>query len=405
MASKKELVDRRTGEVLQAPEKRGIPAVPCPEADPSFGALLCHGLDTLEETLSIKITPEWVVKLEEAKAKAKDADPAGGAVVHIYIGPESVNVAAYGGQGGVKWVFQHPSFLVRIRGPETEWNVSIRYLSVGLWEHGPEWARALAHNMVNHLGERWAGQHIAIKRLDYAFDIESAAFGAMMRDKRIIFDIVSPSKAKIFPVMTSGGVQTITIGSKRGVEVQVYDKTREIREASGKEWMRDLWRAGGKASGDLMRDVWRVECRFAKEFLRERACQTADDASAILPELVAEALYNHRLVIAPEGDDTRMRRWPVHPLWSLCIKAGASADFAGLGRVFTKRRTELAEQLRRQAAGTLRAALVAEHGEAPPVRSVASEVAGVSKRLGEAMEDDVKIDRLRDRYRFLDNGR
>jgi len=200
-----------------------------------------------------------------------------------------------------------------------------------------------------------------------------------------------------------GGLQTLTIGSKRGLQVQVYDKGAEIQEASGKTWMVDLWRQQGyePPKEGPIRDVWRLEVRFGGDWLKQRNIRTLAAFMENLPELLTEALYRNRLTV-PSGDSNRAR-WPLHPLWAAALHGlPKGLDMVPLGRVVTRRRDALYERMARQVAGSVRSAVVLNLGgdwdeeEAELLMAEAIRIIRADKEHGR------KVDRARERYRLVD---
>jgi len=77
---------------------------------------------------------------------------------------------------------------------------------------------------------------------------------------------------------------TMTFGRRNGaLQVQIYDKTEELGK-SGKGWMRDVWREGGRYTEGFA--VWRVEYRFSRKKLRELGINTIADLRVGMGDLV-----------------------------------------------------------------------------------------------------------------------
>ena len=76
----------------------------------------------------------------------------------------------------------------------------------------------------------------------------------------------------------------------RAIQVQIYNKTKELREVKMKKWIVDTWKAAGL---DLSRDVWRVECRIQLQGKQLVNCETGEKvelstADLLTPEQVHE---------------------------------------------------------------------------------------------------------------------
>ena len=94
------------------------------------------------------------------------------------------------------------------------------------------------------------------------------------------------------------GVETFTIGSKRGLQIQVYDKGLEITEVSGKEWMLDIWHKVEAEIDHRPKDVWRLEVRMGREFLKERNVREPEVLARLREETAA--LPDSMMQISPE---------------------------------------------------------------------------------------------------------
>lgn len=391
-------------------QPRKIPKIPLSPPAPGYCTLLVHGWDSYQEAADLTPTDDFVQCIEAAKQAADALDPRTGGAVPFQLGQELVQVRATGAKGGVKWVAGNDDLLFLFRSPAAGWCVSIRYLSGGLWEYGLDALRARAHEALFHAGFRpkasgeWP---VVVSRADYAFDFHSSAFSEEMVP-RLLEQVVCHSSLKARATLTpeklsklstwsrGGMLQTIDIGSKSGLQVSIYNKSQEITEASGKTWMYELW-------GGVVDHVWRLEFRFGGDYLRDRSLRCHEELVAALPSMIGEAVFTRRLTV-PISGDTRRRRWALHPLWTAAFLARGEANMPPLGRYVTGRRTALLNQQARQIAGSLRSASVLATGGFDPdaMRSVVA----LAYRLID--DDDLhqqKIERARERYRFVDEAK
>jgi hypothetical protein len=212
---------------------------------------------------------------------------------------------------------------------------------------------------------------IRVSRADWCFDFYSPAFSAAFRPG-IAGNVVCHSSAKAqecgsYDLWSSNGRgETLTIGSKSGLQVQLYDKTKEIDEASGKTWLYAVWRhnlgfdpwPGGECRP---RDMWRLECRFSGAHLKERNVRRPHELHAHIAQLVAEAIYSRRLTV-PQENDCNRRRWPLHPIFALAWQARGAGEMLPLGRKVTGRREALGDRAEKQIAGAIRSATVLQFG-------------------------------------------
>lgn len=385
-------------------KNRGIPSYRRGVVPEGYGRVVARGWDTIEETMDFHFRPDFIKRLEDARTKAAESDDRGRDLAEIDIGGEPFFVASHGGQGGVRFFAMNDDLLIRFRSEKTEWNVSVRYLAAGLWRHGAPVLRAIAYEILCAEGKPRSAAPVRVKRADFAVDIYCPGFKSEMGRWAILDQIIAPVACKRRPVGNGSGLETITIGSKTGLEVQAYDKTTEIRQASGKDWMIELWQLGGYQipSDGKPKNVWRVEARFGKGFLKERGAVTFEDVQRQLGGFMGEALILHRL--ASPSTDSNKARWPVHPLWQMAIDAAAEGPMAPLGRRFTMRRGELLNMLASQAAGVMRAVSVLEEDDFLE-EDIDRLTAEVGKRLRERLKDRAAVKKLQTRYRNIDEAR
>jgi len=369
--------------------------------------LLAHGWDTFAETLTdLRISVEMEADLDRAKAEADKSDERGAGLAAVQLGAETLQIAPHGGRHGVKWILANDDFRIDLRSPRMAWNCTVRYSAAGLWEHGLEALRGRVHRMVAAAFNRTNSDGVGevCSSAHYAFDFYSPAFTEEMgRPGELRRQVVAHQETDIAVVGTSAREQTLTIGKKTGLQVQVYDKTTEITEVSGKGWMRDMWQRNGfEFSDDEFADVWRVECRWSGEYLKNRNLQIPATVIRGLPQLVTEALFTHRLAV-PSASDSNRRRWPLHPLWTAAYLAREAPDMLPLGRVITGRRDAMLDRATAQIVGAVRSYAVLRRGECNMM-----DVNKLGSQLDELMRDDPKhedkVKKAAERYRFVDEA-
>ncbi|MFN3933605.1 MAG: hypothetical protein ACK4KX_03110 [Parvibaculum sp.] len=398
-----------TGGVGDTSPSRSLPEVPLSRVPEGYATLLAHGFDSWQETTPMTLSRKLVARLEKAQQEARDEHAEAGDTpgIPFTLGNETLHMAPHGAKGGVRWVLRGPDFMLMIRSPKMEWCVTIRYLAAGLWQYGIEELRQRVMEAF-WAEEKHVYDHVKVRtsRADFAFDFHSPAFSREFTPA-LAANVVTHSSTKVRQKLLAGTYsrggmgETLTIGSKVGLEVEVYDKTKEIREASGKDWMHTIW--AEKLDGEVPEnDVWRLEIRMGKEFLRDRDCWHYSDITRQLPELIAEALFTRRLA-RPKGGDTNRARWPLHPLWTLAYQQRGAGHMLPLGRQITMKRSHLQKQLRKQVAGTLIAAGVLSRGKADK-----EELENLARdAVGFALADNTraeKVERARERYRFVDEA-
>lgn len=391
---------------------RDTPSIRLSPVEPGYARFLIEGFDTVKETLNVWLPESTADTLDRARAYALDLDERGGGKHTIEFGGEEVQVSPFGGRG-VRWWLENDDFALIIRSPKTEWCITVRYSAAGLWEHGLDALRARALAMVLKEGEARGDDWQRVSEVHWAFDFHSPAFTREMVPA-IMGQVVCHSSTKKranakIELETWGRadyLETLSIGSNASsLQIQVYDKGKEIKEASGKTWMVDLWRRGGWQPEDEanITDVWRVEIRMRKEFLKERGVNRWDEFAAALPELITEALVTRRLAVP--GGKTLARQWAMHPLWSLAYRVtGGLAQMMPLGRQVTEAGDVLKDRLIKAAVGTARAATVLAVGGWDE-GTFDQVIAEMKSTLAGDEGHDRKVEVLEERYRYVNEAR
>lgn len=360
---------------------------------PYDARLIGAGWDTFEECLSVFIFEKTWQKLEEAKKHAyeqnKKLKGKNQSYSTTFCGLD-FQIKGHGAEG-VAFILESPDFTIRIRHASEAWNLSIKYHSCALWQYTLHGARqrlfdALRKEMnprpqMDKMGNDIGWQRVS--RCDYAFDFHSPQFtqemGYSLMDQlichsscKVQLDFKAPEyfenkedkETHGYMIGTSARVQTLTIGNKATLEIQIYDKTTEITEASGKTWMYKVWAQSGFEADANTKDVWRLEVRMGRDWLRDHEINTLEDLEKNLELLLSEALKTRRLA-DPPGRDTNKRRWPVHPLWGQAIElAGNCPEMLPIGKQVEQSGEMLKDRIKRDIKARVRslnAALVGDY--------------------------------------------
>ena len=423
-----------------------IRAKPLPDLTPSPGweaypaRVLVAGCDTYAETWNVKVREDVQMRIRAAKAEA-DEDVRRRDPIPLDLAEEEWLVQPHGAKGGVVYVLEGAEMLAMFRAFSTEWCLTIRYLSAGIWKCTLPVLRARAAAWVEMIADVVPCEaNPRVTRFDFATDVHAPGFdpayatagafvfpqgqaklqvrsgedpnGALDNLARMIADASArgPLSAEAVRRMLDGVVrldtservafaaigrsqapQTFTLGRIDGLQVQLYDKCAEIREASGKDWFYRLW-------GGVKSDVWRVEARFAGGWLKERGVRTYEDVSDQLRPMLSTALTSYRL---SDGSASRARRAPVHPLWWRVMENAGRADL-GLAAldICTVRPSEFAAMMGKTAVGVTRAALVALHGDLTD-EAVAEFAAELVKTEARDPSRAKKVRKLKARHQFI----
>jgi hypothetical protein len=343
---------------------RDLPPLTLHDCPKDYAWFLGQGWDTIQEAWSLSPDLGWLNTLKSAKdrAGAQQSDLEG--FVEVAVGVETFRVFATGAKGGFAYRLQTDDFIVMVGSAMREWTISVRYLSSGLWQYGWLVLRERVYAALITVCRQTTLDCVRVSRADWAFDFYSPALRDELFDTLLTSVVASPmaTDRNLISIEAFGNAvkgRTITIGSRGGCQVQLYDKAKEITEASGKTWFYPLWRAALPfdpwPEGVKVRDVYRIECRFASDFLKERNIRRPFQIEEHLKALLAEALCKRRLTL-PLKTTPRRDRWPLHPLWSEAFRAVAADHMAPIGRIVEGRREILLAKMVKQLAGTIRSA-------------------------------------------------
>lgn len=320
-------------------------------------AFLAQGMDTLEESASVFVLPDTWEKLKAAKEFAQSKNTGDNQGYPVTLGGMAYQIKPHGG-AGVAFILSNDLVDIDIRQAEVQYNLSVKYRAGALWRFGPDELRRIVwETLLMELSPRRASNSsedadIVWRKVSvahWAFDFHSPQFSGEIGPE-IVRRFVCHAEAKIkqetkvrdeygdevdgYTMGTAIRTQTVTIGKKNSLQIQVYNKTDEITEKSQKTWMYEIWKRAGLTPDDdgKFRHVWRLEVRYGREYLSVRNIDTYEDFMHYREKLLTEALSTRRLV-TPVRRDKNRRRWPLHPIWAQAIELSGSQEvFVPLGR-------------------------------------------------------------------------
>lgn len=352
-----------------------------PDPSRAIGVLLMAGEDWLEECWNVQFHQNphevWFGDiLEKFKEDAQEI----GHEVPFPFGDDVCLMSPTGGKG-VMFKFSHNDYTIRIRSLKGEYAFQLQLSAEGLWMTGADKVRdrVLQNLRAVGVGVPTAEDHEwqSIIRVDNCMDIHSPEWTKEMVPG-LVEKIVAPSavkkrehtgydEEKIDTIGRARYVETCTIGVGSPLQVQIYDKGREITEQSGKTWLFDLWERGGEwtrpEDGTRVEDVWRVEARFMGEWLKERGVRCWSQWKAARAELLSEA-FTRRRVVEPSEVDTNRARWGLHPFWERVLAAAKwCRDWMARGAIPTQQADALCNTMVSQSAGCMRRAVILKAGK------------------------------------------
>lgn len=390
-------------------EKKDILNINFAKVPENYAKFLACGYDSIQESFNLTVKENYAEKLFELKNIAEQAcNPV--TIPNVFFGFDSLQMMPTGAIG-FRYLLQNDDFQILIRDPSgkiKDWQVSVRYLSAGLWEYGYEKLKNRVLSLLEILCyEPNSCDWQRVTRCDFCFDFYSNELSKEMIPN-ILSGIVGTNKTKqqicgttVFEDVEigyqgwakAGKIETLTIGNKGSLQVSLYDKTKEITEASGKTWFYEIW--GQKYN----HDVYRLEIRMAKEWLRNRNVNTMEDIENNLKELINEALIRRRLTI-PSNDKNRSR-WSLHPLWTLAYEIiGSSHEILKIGRQVTNKKEVIENMLIKQVAGCIRSIVVLKANKWDDNSYVVT-MKDIVHQLFEDEFKNAKIKSAQERYKYI----
>jgi hypothetical protein len=373
-------------------------------------------LDTVQEAWDYQINDGWAAELERLRLKAQAMADDGEGLAPMPVAGEILQVRSTGAKGGFAWVAGNDDFLLLIKRGGARWSVSVRYLAGGLWEEGGIDALVdRVKDVLDTMGKPNDDDYRRLSRIDVAFDFYAPGFketaflrlaeGALM-PARCKGGIAAMPPEKIGLVFSRSRIQTLTLGLSKhpSVQVQLYNKTLEITEASGKDWMYTAWEKEGLPRG-VRSDIWRVEVRLFKDWLQDRGVRRLSEFRLWQYALVREAISSRRLTVPSE--DKNRARWPLHPFWTIVQEEAVTPILAPRGRYVTGRRDALDRMMTRMYGGGLLSQIALNNPGLIPTRDDLMPLA--EKIVADALSDPQRMEKVLDnafeRYRHVEEAR
>ena len=346
---------------------------------------LAHGWDTIVEAYDLFPIPNVAGALETWKERAV----ADGERLPVQIAGRQWWVLPMGVRSW-PWLLEDDEgrFVVKLRARAPDTGVMVEYRSAALWacDNALDWGalQAEVYELLQAFCSARDGKGMPpkVSRADYAFDFYAPEFSQISAPE-LYHQWSANSKVKRNMKIDVWGngrrVETWTLGSKTSLQVQLYDKAKEITQVSGKDWMSDVHKLNAREHGlacypTRPTDVWRLEFRLGKDWLKrrwpvvdgeKRSARIRDVFIDQAPNLIAEAM---RLIQLKEperpGRAKQLDRRPAHWFWGVAAEAiGQPTARPYVARLTTGRRQALSDMFRKSAFGYLRSLSVLETGD------------------------------------------
>jgi hypothetical protein len=384
---------------------------------PAGSFLLGHGVDYWQQSYNWEFEEQFYQRLEKAQRDAQALDPQSKTPIEIEIGDEKFDVMPHGMKGGNLYLARAEGmWLFIFRRISCDWNVQVRCLAAGLWQYGFEYMRDRPAVILSRVGSPRGADHARVSRVDYAFDFYSPDFSPEMSPaiasrfmvpRRVKFTMhgavdLGPEDAVGFG--QANRLETYMIGLMPGAQVILYDKSREIRQVDGTEWLLAYYQQkhNGFDPGMPPSHMWRLEARAGKEYLKRNGWRTPSQVTRALPHIVRKLITDRRLLMA-EGTDSNRSRHEGHWLHGHALTVDITKPETPLV-VPTQSRAKLREILRTQMTGLMRTASVLGAGKFD-ARTMHDEIGASAERVFDDPLAEKKNERAVQRYKNLDKPR
>lgn len=281
--------------------------------DPSPRILLA-GHDTVACAYYLHRRADCLLDFEALMAKrdalraAKVREPA-----VVALGADSFLLQPYGSSSGYPLVLDNERLRIEC-GPNNTPSFYVTYRSYALWSKGV-WA-------LHRSFLEWADQvgfiparPESLSRVDCTFDVDVP---------EIDFDedhLVTLSRKDV-RYRQNRETENMQFG-RDDIVLRLYNKVREIEEASDKRWFFDLW--------GQRENVWRIEWQVRKAVLKRFAIRTMQDLADQQGDLLRYLATDHDSLRRPTNDSNRAR-WPLHPIWTAVLETISTLDMTGIDR-------------------------------------------------------------------------
>ncbi len=296
-----------------------------------------YGVDTLKVSAVGLLKPDVVALLDALQAKAvaeRDLRAHKGDVLvdtQWRIDGEPLLITPHGGGRG-QWshILRCPAVTLEM-GPGHMNGISCqaRLSSSFLWRHGYLLAWEMVQDFLTPLftKDTWfqvselhvcadiAGQ--AVATLHDAHFVTRAQRVRWHKEDALVLDIkerralAGEERPGLQLVKRYRDKETLTFSPRGGLELQVYDKPKEIRRKSpDKAWFGDIWERNGWNRAD---PVTRIEARATRGVLHELGLETVADTFANLDrywQYVTQAWLRHTVPNKKQSAD-----WPISAFW------------------------------------------------------------------------------------------
>jgi len=231
----------------------------------------------------------------------------------LKLGNEEFLLASHGIKSGYPYLMENEAFIIQF-GEFNKPNFFVKFRSIALWHQGAEglhrrflaWADSVG--LMPYRSER-------LSRVDYAFDYHLLVID--FDENSFLSQAEKDNKFR-----KNRKSQTFRFGTDQ-IVLRVYHKSDEVKEASKKIWLFDLW--------GMEENVWRIEWQARKDTLRAIGIISFDSLLERQGDLLRLLCKDHTTLRIKTQDSNRSR-WPLHPLWLDLIERVNAMEGLGVVR-------------------------------------------------------------------------
>lgn len=198
----------------------------------------------------------------------------------------------------------------------------VKISSLKLMRHGAEQSWAEAMRMLELMG--LVVESSTLYRYDVCLDLPGVPVGPYceaVSDGQAVRRIRSRAS---FDKNADGTWQGVSVGTREGVRVVIYDKLQELIDHGGPEAEAKTEVLVEQRWGCLPACATRVEFQIRGEWLRRRweNCASVEQALAVLPEVTAYLVNGFFRIVdgAPDRDNNNQTRAPLSPIWRQVVE-------------------------------------------------------------------------------------
>lgn len=287
--------------------------------------ILSRHVDSLELSFPGEISFTAAQKLEQLKERAQSRDPSVRAQAQIVLAGRCLEVRDKGA-GMFPYVLQDDRFYIKLSRQGNK-SLPLAFCQIRnrhLMSVGAVSARADLLALLAELGQVTGPE--TVSRVDLAVDFVSDQVMDAWGREAWVTRLAYKQSHSVGDRFTGW-----SIGRKNTLQFGLYDKTFEIEQESGKDYLYEVWEKSGWAPWDT---VWRAEGRFRRSVLAQFGLDTLEEVLGSLGCLWRYLTETSIRLTEPSQTDATRARWPNLGLWDQLSQIAWGMPAGVLTRVY-----------------------------------------------------------------------